>query len=173
MSFNMASSYDASHKWHRPAQGLLTIFSWWEKVKNRGEDGPKKSGSGRAGGHLHSRRLLQIAIGLVLTPVMIGCLCRGRVGLGALTETSGKYRLGMSHIPLSATHAHWGSLSCQPCWSSCGECWCSGWWRWSGCCPHHSGVVSSWLGSPAAPYERGKKKHFLKQLWLIKLLNCF
>lgn len=97
MSFNMASSYDAIHKWHRPAQGLLTIFSWWEKVKNRWEDGPKKSGSGRAGGHLHSRRLLQIAIGLVLTPVMIGCLCRGRVGLGVLTETSGKYRLGMSH----------------------------------------------------------------------------
>ena len=54
---------------------LLTIFSWWEEVKNRGEDGPKKGGSRRAGGHLNSSRLLLTTIGLLLTPVMIGCLC--------------------------------------------------------------------------------------------------
>lgn len=54
---------------------LLTIFNWWEKVENRGEDGPEEGGPGRAGGHLNGRRLLQTAIGLLLTPVVIGCLC--------------------------------------------------------------------------------------------------
>lgn len=64
---------------YRLPPGLFTIFSWWEEVENRGEDGPKKGGSGRAGGHIDGRRLLQAAIGLLLAPIMICCFCRGQV----------------------------------------------------------------------------------------------
>lgn len=49
---------------------LLTILGWWEEVKNGGEDGPQQSGPGRAG-HLHACRLLQAAVGLLRTSVMI------------------------------------------------------------------------------------------------------
>lgn len=74
----------------------LTILSWWEEVENGGEDGPEKGRSGRAGGHLNGCRLLQTTIGLLFTPVVIGCLCRGGEGtrstvLAEKTELNNNY----------------------------------------------------------------------------------
>lgn len=107
----MVCVYDAK----RPPEGLRTIFSWWEEVENGGEDGPKKGGPGRAGGHLNGRRLLQAAVGLLLTPVMIGCLC-GEEATGLRKMRKIKTNNQSFFSSLSVTHVRWRSLSCQPCW---------------------------------------------------------
>lgn len=98
----------------RATSGLHTIFSWWEKVENGGKDGPKKGGSGRACGQLNGRRLLHTAIGLLLTSVMIGCLCGGE-DMWGLREAQVE-NVSASCFCLSTTHVHSGSLSGQPCW---------------------------------------------------------
>lgn len=50
-----------------------------------------------------------------------------------------------------ATYGRWVSLSSRPWWWFCWECWCSAWWRWSGCCPRRTGAAPSWPAPPAAP----------------------
>ena len=88
---------------HRLPLDLFTIFSRREEVENRGEDGPKKGGSGRTGGHIDGCCLLQAAIGLLLTPIMIGCFCRGQVTSLVAREI---IKTNFFFVSLSATHVH-------------------------------------------------------------------